>query len=74
MANRDEEPERVLLPELCDLCGVLICDGSELYGLVADPSAVHEPGAGTAGLRLVAACNRDHLDKLREKYRRRSRP
>lgn len=73
MADLGNDAERMLLPELCDLCGVLIFDGSELYGLVPDPSATHAPGAGTDGLRLVAACCPEHLARLREEYRRGNR-
>jgi hypothetical protein len=49
--------------ELCDLCGAVIADDSQLYALVPDPDRPHE--VGLAGQRLVTACCRAHLEELR---------
>ncbi|MER5438170.1 hypothetical protein [Streptomyces sp. NPDC002790] len=61
----------VFLPDLCDLCGVVIADGGEVYGLVPDSSAVHAGRRGQDGLRLVCACSPGHLELLDEQYRQR---
>ena len=58
-------------PELCDLCGTVVSDETELYGLVPDSSAVHAHEAKFDGKRMIVACSPEHLAELREQYRRR---
>ena len=49
-------------PELCDLCGLVIIDDSQVYALV--PDAVAPLGER----RLITACGEDHLEELRRGY------
>lgn len=58
-------------PELCDLCGAVIEDGSEVYATVRDSSAIHAHDARYDGERLVVACSQDHLGELMRQYRER---
>lgn len=58
-------------PELCDLCGAVVGDDTELYALLPDSSAVHARDPALDGKRLVSACCKQHLDELAEQYRRR---
>jgi len=58
-------------PELCDLCGAVVSDETELYALVPDSSAIHAHDPTFDGHRLVSACTTEHLRELTEQYRRR---
>lgn len=66
--SRDEDE---VAPELCDLCGTVITDGSEVYARVRDSSAIHAHDARYDGERLVVACSREHGAELRRQYRER---
>lgn len=55
-------------PELCDVCGAVITDGSEVYGTVPDSSAIHASEPKFDGRRFVAACSTEHLDQLCAQY------
>jgi hypothetical protein len=66
-----DEPNAEELPELCDLCGVTIANGSEVYDLVPDSSVIHAQDPTLDGKRFLTACSPDHLEELREQYRRR---
>src|SRR5262245_39643395 len=55
-------------PELCDECGAVIHDGSELYAMVLDSSSVDPERPGLDGRRRLVACGIDHLDVLRGYY------
>lgn len=62
-------PERERLPrsdtpEVCDLCGVLIADGTERYGFVPDSSVTHAIEPAWDGRRMVVACSGDHTRQL----------
>lgn len=59
------------VPELCDLCGTVISEATELVALVQDSSAVHAHDAAFDGWRLVTACTQEHLRELVEQYRQR---
>jgi hypothetical protein len=48
-------------PELCDLCGVVIRDDSQVYGLVPDPGC-------DGGQRLITACSQEHLERVRLRW------
>ncbi|MGP3950796.1 hypothetical protein [Streptomyces sp. 7N604] len=68
----DGEPdEDELLPELCDLCGVTISNGSEVHALVPDSSVIHARDPDLDGQRFLTACSPRHLEELQEQYRRR---
>ena len=56
-------------PELCDLCGAVIRDGSELYATVADSSAVDPYRPALDGQRRLVACGPGHLKQLVDRYR-----
>jgi hypothetical protein len=63
-------PERERLPhpdrpELCDLCGVLVTNGTERYAFVPDSSVIHPSDPALDGERLVVACCADHMGRLR---------
>ncbi|MCQ4079726.1 hypothetical protein NGB36_03730 [Streptomyces sp. RB6PN25] len=65
-----EEPEgEEQRPELCDLCGAVICNDAQVYALVPDSSAIHSVDARLDGVRMVTACSPDHLAELQENYR-----
>jgi hypothetical protein len=54
-------------PEVCELCGVLISDGAERYGLLPDPAAGDAGRSGRSGWcgqRLAVACSSEHLTEL----------
>ncbi|MFI0742454.1 hypothetical protein ACH4PU_30910 [Streptomyces sp. NPDC021100] len=57
--------------ELCDLCGAVITDDSELYALVPDSSVIHSEDAKFDGKRFLTACSREHLAELVEQYKQR---
>ncbi|MFD1934897.1 hypothetical protein ACFSKW_25825 [Nonomuraea mangrovi] len=59
------------LLELCDWCGKLISDGSELYGVAQDSSMINADDPRFDGQRFLTACTYEHLIALREHYRRR---
>ncbi|WP_051838787.1 hypothetical protein [Streptomyces sp. NRRL WC-3742] len=61
--------EQVPEPELCDLCGAVIADGSEVYFVVRDSSVVHRTNQEFDGRRLLVACGREHGRQLVEQYR-----
>ncbi|MCL3999049.1 hypothetical protein [Streptomyces lavenduligriseus] len=71
----DSEPDVVgeddAQPELCDRCGAVIDDGSELYAVVRDSSVVHAHDPKLDGGRMIVACSREHLRDLQEQYRQR---
>ncbi|MFB7836136.1 hypothetical protein [Streptomyces sp. NPDC056056] len=71
----DSEPDAVgedkAQPELCDQCGAVIDDGSELYAVVPDSSVVHARDPMLDGRRMIVACSREHQRDLEEQYRRR---
>ncbi|MEU6184189.1 hypothetical protein [Streptomyces coeruleorubidus] len=58
-------------PELCDWCGAVIEDGSELYAIVWDSSVVHAHDPRYDGARMVVGCAREHLQLVQEQYRQR---
>ncbi|MFE3187125.1 hypothetical protein ACFXKR_40765 [Streptomyces violascens] len=70
----DSEPDAVgedeAQPELCDRCGAVIDDDSELYAVVRDSSVVHARDPKLDGGRMIVACSREHLRDLREQYRK----
>ncbi|NKQ59210.1 hypothetical protein HFP15_40865 [Amycolatopsis sp. K13G38] len=70
MGERDGTPEQDA-PELCDFCGTVVSEETELYAFVPDSSAIHGQDAKFDGKRLVSACTDDHLHRLVEQYRRR---
>ena len=55
-------------PELCDECGAVIYDGSELYAMMLDSSSVDPVRPGLDGRRRLVACGGEHLDALRRYY------
>jgi hypothetical protein len=55
-------------PEQCELCGVLIADGTQVYALVADRAGDTRPAQPLAEQRLLTACTADHLDQLRRRH------
>lgn len=55
-------------PELCDVCGALVHNGSEQYATVADSSAVHPTSSRLDGRRRLTACGRAHLHELISRY------
>ncbi|MFD5616669.1 hypothetical protein [Kitasatospora sp. NPDC127060] len=57
--------------ELCDLCGEVIADGSELYFVAPDSSVVHLAHPERDGQRWIVACSREHGRQLVEQYRAR---
>lgn len=54
--------------ELCDVCGTVITDESELYALVPDSSFIHAANPTMDGQRLIVACSQRHLDQLTRQY------
>jgi hypothetical protein len=56
-------------PELCDLCAAVIRDGSELYSVVGDSSAVDPDRRVPDGQRRLTACGPAHLRELVDRYR-----
>ncbi|MGA5285435.1 hypothetical protein ACPCSK_34425 [Streptomyces griseoincarnatus] len=67
----DADGEDEAQPELCDLCGTVVSDGSESYALVKDSSAIHAVDPRFDGARMVVACSPEHLRELVEEYARR---
>ncbi|OEJ21453.1 hypothetical protein AR457_37250 [Streptomyces agglomeratus] len=59
------------LTELCDLCGVVISDSTEVYSLVRDSSAIHAHDSQFDGKRMIVACSPEHLDELIRQFKRR---
>jgi hypothetical protein len=55
----------------CDLCGVPIRGGTEIFAVVADSSCIYPAEADFDGNRLVVACTTDHLAEIVAKYRQR---
>jgi len=55
-------------PELCDFCGTVITDQTELHTLVPDSSAVHASAPNFDGQRLLTSCTDDHMQRLVERY------
>jgi len=51
-------------PELCDFCGAVVSDETELYAFVPDSSAIHAHDPTLDGQRLVSVCTEDHLRQL----------
>lgn len=60
--------EQADYPETCELCGVLVADGSRLYGLVMDSSVIHASDPAMDGSRLITACSDEHLTALQARY------
>ncbi|MGI5532461.1 hypothetical protein ACQEVX_35370 [Streptomyces syringium] len=71
MTSNDEPDEEEFEPELCDLCGAVVSDGSEFYGLAPDSSVVHSENPKFNGKRWLTACSREHLAGLVEQYKHR---
>lgn len=65
--DRERLASGVEEPEVCELCGALITDGSQRYGLVPDPSARYSLKPEWNGQRFVVACSVEHMKEL---YRR----
>ncbi|MBK6017593.1 hypothetical protein [Streptomyces sp. MBT53] len=63
----EDEPQ----PELCDQCGAMIDDGSELYAVVRDSSVIHAHDPKLDGGRMIVACSPEHLRDLQKQYRKR---
>ncbi|TJZ95467.1 hypothetical protein [Actinacidiphila oryziradicis] len=51
-------------PELCDLCGMAISDGSELYAFARDSSLIHPYDPKFDGKRCLTACSAEHMAQL----------
>jgi hypothetical protein len=66
--QRDEEAE---LPEVCDLCCVVIANGSECYAIAPDSSVIHAGDPKLDGQRVLSACSPHHLGELQQQYRQR---
>ncbi|MET8977397.1 hypothetical protein ABZX85_17425 [Streptomyces sp. NPDC004539] len=62
------EPDETTLPDICDLCGQLLEEETELLALVEDSSAIHTSDAKMDGKRLVAVCSPEHLKELQRQY------
>ncbi|WP_433860093.1 hypothetical protein [Streptomyces kronopolitis] len=71
MTDDDEADEGEILPELCDLCGVVISDQSEINAVVRDSSVTHAHDAQLDGKRWLTACSREHMAELVEQYKQR---
>ncbi|MFC9281617.1 hypothetical protein [Streptomyces collinus] len=69
--RRQPEKAEVIRLELCDLCGATFPEGDVVRRHVPDSSSVSGHNDWFDGLRLVTACRPEHLDVLREIYRRR---
>ncbi|MFD4376817.1 hypothetical protein [Streptomyces sp. NPDC058486] len=67
----DAGDEDEALPELCDLCGAVVADSTELYAVVPDSSVVHSVDPRLDGKRMVVGCSREHLAELVERYKHR---
>lgn len=65
----DAGDENEALPELCDLCGTVVADNTELYAVVPDSSVVHAVDPRLDGKRMVVGCSREHLAELVEQYK-----
>ncbi|WP_410583936.1 hypothetical protein [Amycolatopsis sp. lyj-108] len=70
MGDHDGTPEQGA-PELCDYCGTVISDETELYAFVPDSSAIHAHDPRLDGKRLVSACTPKHLRAITEQYHQR---
>lgn len=57
--------------ELCDLCAATFPAGEAVREYVPDSSSAHATRDWCDGLRLLTACREEHLEELREAYRRR---
>ncbi|WP_320781514.1 hypothetical protein [Streptomyces sp. CRN 30] len=57
--------------ELCDLCGAAFPAEAAVSEYVPDSSSAHATRDRYDGLRLLTACREEHLEELRETYRRR---
>lgn len=62
------EPDETILPDICDLCGQLLDEETELLALVDDSSAIHTSDPKMDGKRLVTVCSPDHLTELQRQY------
>ncbi|MEU7895683.1 hypothetical protein AB0B45_22865 [Nonomuraea sp. NPDC049152] len=69
--DRDKSGKSGISRELCDWCGTVISDGTEIHGLAPDSSMIHASIPGFDGRRFLTACNHEHLVALYEHYRRR---
>ncbi|MFE7277291.1 hypothetical protein ACFU95_43130, partial [Streptomyces sp. NPDC057623] len=66
------EPDEIPLPDVCDLCGQLLDEETELLALVDDSSAIHTSDPKMDGKRLVTVCSPEHLKELQRQYAERS--
>lgn len=66
-----EPDESAFLPELCDLCGEEISDGTEVSALVPDSSVIHGHDPKLDGKRRLTACSSEHMAALVEVYEQR---
>ncbi|MFE7525456.1 hypothetical protein ACFU7Y_07020 [Kitasatospora sp. NPDC057542] len=66
MSETEEQDEA--LPELRDLCGTVISDGSEYHALVRDSSVTHRTDPRLDGKRFITACSPEHGRQLIEQY------
>ncbi|MFC7344499.1 hypothetical protein [Saccharopolyspora griseoalba] len=57
--------------ELCDWCGTVITDGSELYSFARDSSVIHSRNPRFDGHRFLTACGHEHMQQLIEQYHQR---
>ncbi|WBO68882.1 hypothetical protein [Streptomyces camelliae] len=71
MADRDEPDEDSFLPELRDLCGEEISDGTEVSALVPDSSVIHGRDPKLDGKRRLTACSGEHVAALVDVYEQR---
>ncbi|GAA2281413.1 hypothetical protein GCM10010145_60370 [Streptomyces ruber] len=62
---------RPLPLELCDLCAATFPADEAVREYVPDSSSAHATRDRYDGLRLLTACREEHLEELRETYRRR---
>ncbi|MEU0255321.1 hypothetical protein ABZ299_23070 [Streptomyces sp. NPDC006184] len=69
--RRRKDVRRVELCDLCDLCAAVIAADEAVRGYVPDSSSAHATLDWFDGLRLLTACGEEHLERLREEYRRR---
>ncbi|WP_407548071.1 hypothetical protein QOM21_03585 [Streptomyces sp. Pv4-95] len=69
--DADRDDAGGMLPALCDVCGAVITDHSEVHARVPDSSVVHPDDPELDGWRPLTACSAAHLAELRDEYERR---
>jgi hypothetical protein len=62
----DSEDSGEVPPELCQLCGVIISNGSQVRAVVRGSSAIHAMEPNLDGQRLVTACSNGYHATLQE--------